>query len=493
MARKPSSPDPQDNRPRLMNDPLAWIDAAPTPSPSPVAASLPAAAAPKAETKPIARPKRSVPRATADQVKTETANQPAETHAAWDGLQTFQVFEFLSNPMMVADHDMIVRFVNEAAFSLFERIEDDIRQELPDFRARELVGKKFDPLVKTASNEIDLLDGTKARHEGQSTIGGAHLTFCATPKRSDDGSIGYVFVEWRDRTTEVKTAEELSSVLIAVRDMSHAQMKGDIGVRIDTAQFRAELRDTLALINDIVNDHAIINQKVVTCVTQMVQGNLDAPIEVFSRQRAYLNDAIELIRGSLKSFDIEIKRLMRDMNQMAAAQKAGDIDHFIDASSYSPSYAEVVSGVNSMVEDHISTKRKALACMMQFANGNFDAPVERFPRKKAFINAKILKEEGELWSFNEGCLSIPNVREDVSRHERITVQYQDEDFNIHTEVFDGLTARVIQHEYDHIEGVLFTDRIASLKKQLIKKKLQNIMEGKTKADYKMRIFGKKGR
>ena len=113
--------------------------------------------------------------------------------------------------------------------------------------------------------------------------------------------------------------------------------------------------------------------------------------------------------------------------------------------------------------------------------------------KKAFINAKILKEEGEMWSFNEGCLSIPNVREDVSRHERITVQYQDEDFKIHTEVFDGLTARVIQHEYDHIEGVLFTDKIAPLKKQLIKKKLQNIMEGKTKADYRMRIFGKKGR
>jgi peptide deformylase len=113
--------------------------------------------------------------------------------------------------------------------------------------------------------------------------------------------------------------------------------------------------------------------------------------------------------------------------------------------------------------------------------------------KKVFINVKILKEEGELWSFNEGCLSIPNVREDVSRHERITLQYQDEEFNVHTEVFDGLTARVIQHEYDHIEGVLFTDKIAPLKKQLIKKKLQNIMEGKTKADYRMRIFGKKGR
>ena len=113
--------------------------------------------------------------------------------------------------------------------------------------------------------------------------------------------------------------------------------------------------------------------------------------------------------------------------------------------------------------------------------------------KKTFINAKMLKEEGEEWSFNEGCLSIPEVREDVYRHERITIEYDDENFNRKTEVFDGLIARVIQHEYDHIEGILFTDLISTLKKQLIKKKLQNIMEGKTRPDYKMKFAAKKGR
>lgn len=113
--------------------------------------------------------------------------------------------------------------------------------------------------------------------------------------------------------------------------------------------------------------------------------------------------------------------------------------------------------------------------------------------KKTFINARILKEEGEEWCFNEGCLSIPEVREDVYRPERITIEYYDEDFNKHTDVYDGLIARVIQHEYDHIEGVLFTDRISSLKKRLIQKKLQNIMEGKTRPDYKMRFAAKKGR
>jgi peptide deformylase len=114
--------------------------------------------------------------------------------------------------------------------------------------------------------------------------------------------------------------------------------------------------------------------------------------------------------------------------------------------------------------------------------------------KKTFINAKIVKEEGEEWGFNEGCLSIPDVREDVYRKEKITIEYFDENFEKKTEIYDGLIARVIQHEYDHIEGVLFTDKISMLKKTLIKKKLQNIMEGKARPDYRMRFAApKKGR
>ena len=113
--------------------------------------------------------------------------------------------------------------------------------------------------------------------------------------------------------------------------------------------------------------------------------------------------------------------------------------------------------------------------------------------KQTFINAKIIKEEGEEWGFNEGCLSIPDVREDVYRKEKITLEFYDENFNKRTEVYDGLIARVIQHEYDHIEGILFTDKIAMLKKTLIKKKLQNIMDGKARPDYRMKFCNKKGR
>jgi len=113
---------------------------------------------------------------------------------------------------------------------------------------------------------------------------------------------------------------------------------------------------------------------------------------------------------------------------------------------------------------------------------------------KVFINARILEEEGDEWAFNEGCLSIPDVREDVFRQPKITIEYQDEDFKKHTETLDGLAARVFQHEYDHIDGVLFTDKLSSLKKRLIKKKLENISKGKVRADYRMRFpNAKKGK
>lgn len=114
--------------------------------------------------------------------------------------------------------------------------------------------------------------------------------------------------------------------------------------------------------------------------------------------------------------------------------------------------------------------------------------------KKVFINARMMEETGDPWSFNEGCLSIPDIREDVSRKGTITLNYFDENIKEHQESFDGLLARVIQHEYDHIEGILFTDRLSSLKKRLLKGRLNNISRGKIEVDYRMRFPAlKKGR
>lgn len=110
--------------------------------------------------------------------------------------------------------------------------------------------------------------------------------------------------------------------------------------------------------------------------------------------------------------------------------------------------------------------------------------------KKVFINAEMLTEEGDDFSFTEGCLSIPDIREDVSRPSVIRLRYLDENFKEQVEEFSGLAARIIQHEYDHIEGVLFTDKLSPLKKRLIKGKLDKISRGMVESDYRMKFFTK---
>ena len=105
--------------------------------------------------------------------------------------------------------------------------------------------------------------------------------------------------------------------------------------------------------------------------------------------------------------------------------------------------------------------------------------------KKVFINAHILSSEGDEWVYNEGCLSIPKIREDVFRAEKVTIGYMDENFQSYTDTFNGITARVLLHEYDHIEGKLFIDYLKPLRKKLLQGKLNDISKGKIKVDYKM--------
>ena len=107
--------------------------------------------------------------------------------------------------------------------------------------------------------------------------------------------------------------------------------------------------------------------------------------------------------------------------------------------------------------------------------------------KKVFINPIIEKESGELWSFSEGCLSIPGIREEVERKSAIKISYYDENWNLKEESYNGIAARIIQHEYDHIEGILFTDHLNPLKRRLLKRKLEDISKGKVEVNYKMKF------
>jgi peptide deformylase len=127
---------------------------------------------------------------------------------------------------------------------------------------------------------------------------------------------------------------------------------------------------------------------------------------------------------------------------------------------------------------------KAIRLFVVDGSGLEDEPeMENF--KKAFINPLILDEAGTPWEFEEGCLSIPNIREKISRKEKLKIRYFDEDWNVHEESYDGMKARIIQHEYDHIEGKLFVDYLTPLKKRLLKGKLADISKGKVDTEYRI--------
>lgn len=118
-----------------------------------------------------------------------------------------------------------------------------------------------------------------------------------------------------------------------------------------------------------------------------------------------------------------------------------------------------------------------------------DPELENF--KKVFINPEIIETFGDEWIMNEGCLSLPEIREDIKRPDKVRIRYFDENFEVHEDVFDGYPGRIIQHEYDHLEGILFIDHLSPLKKRLLKSKLRNIALGKVIPDYKIKIPAKK--
>jgi peptide deformylase len=161
-----------------------------------------------------------------------------------------------------------------------------------------------------------------------------------------------------------------------------------------------------------------------------------------------------------------------------------------------PDYPDLKQLIDNMYETLYSAEGVGLAAPqvgkpIRLFVVDANAMAEDYPEakdfKKIFINAFILEKSGEPWAYREGCLSIPEIREDIIRESIVKIRYFDEDFNEHTDVFDGIISRIVQHEYDHIEQIMFTDRLSQLKKKLVKRKIDNIKNGKNMPLYKARI------
>lgn len=313
----------------------------------------------------------------------------------------------LGNPVMVADGDYTILYCNEAAFKMFERIEDDIRRDLPHFGARDIVGKNVDVFHKNPSYQRRIMDKMHKPHEGAFTIGGISLEFTATPVPGIERSSQFVLVEWRD-VTEVKRIKaendaafgQFSLMLSEMETMAAAHDKGDIDAVIDTSVFDdADIRNAASMANAMVKAHIDTKKLAMSVVEQFGMGNFDAPFPQMPGKKAFLNETIETARRRFVELDRDnqqakqqFEQLLEQMNIMAQAHERGDIDATIDASLFeNADIRNAASTTNAMVKAHIDTKKAALAVIEEFGEGNFDAPFDTLPGKKVFINRIIEK------------------------------------------------------------------------------------------------------
>ena len=185
------------------------------------------------------------------------------------------------------------------------------------------------------------------------------------------------------------TGRTLLDVTTELNRMSAEHDKGDIDVVIDSGRFVGDFRTMAQGVNEMVAGHIAVKKKAMACVAEFGRGNFDAPLETFPGKKAFINHTIEQVRGNLKGF-------IAEMNRMSAEHDKGDIDVVIDSGRFVGDFRTMAQGVNEMVAGHIAVKKKAMACVAEFGRGNFDAPLDAFPGKKAFINHTIEQVRGNL-------------------------------------------------------------------------------------------------
>ncbi len=201
-----------------------------------------------------------------------------------------------------------------------------------------------------------------------------------------EGDLSLQVVDQHDRASVLASMlvvqEALKQLMAELNRMSREHDAGDIDVRIDESLFRNEFANMARGVNTMVFGHIAVKKKAMACIKELGEGNLDAPLEKFPGKKAFINDNIEALRTNLKNF-------IAEMNTMSREHDLGDIDVKMDEGRFKGDFGVMARGVNTMVFGHIAVKKKAMACIKEFGEGNLDAPLEKFPGKKAFINETV--------------------------------------------------------------------------------------------------------
>ena len=261
------------------------------------------------------------------------SSQP-EKSVEWDSITTFDALGVLSNPIMIADSQMVIQFVNEAGYKMFETIEADIRRDLPSFVARRVVGKTIDVFHKNPAYQRRIMENLITPHDGKFTIGGKQLAFKATPIFHANGALSCVFVEWQDRTAAVAQQQQVETLIREIKEMVEQYNNGMISHFIKLEQFNPEMHAIAQGVNDMVAGHIATKKKILACVGEFAKGNFNAPLEKFSGERFFINNAVEDIRAAFRG-------IVEEIGRFCAALEAGDLAIQTDTSRFEGEYRTI--------------------------------------------------------------------------------------------------------------------------------------------------------
>ena len=366
----------------------------------------------------------------------------------------------LATNVMIADDQYNIVYANPSLAHMLTMAEPEIRKDLPNFSARAIVGSNIDQFHKNPAHQRQMLAQLRSQHVANIKLGERWFRLTVTPlvdaKKERSGAV----VEWVDRTADLAVEAQISGSITRVVDaasvgdlsqrikpdgmppyllkvcdginlllgnvqainaelnrMSAEHDKGDIDVVIDAQKFEGDFRTMAQGVNAMVGSHIAVKKLAMGVIGEFGRGNFDAPMDKLPGKKAFINETIEQVRSNLKG-------LIAEMNRMSTEHDKGDIDVVIDVQRFDGDFRTMAQGVNNMVGSHVAVKKLAMGVIQEFGRGNFDAPLDKLPGKKAFINETIETVRGNLKALIVDTTMLSEaaeggrleVRADASRH-----------------------------------------------------------------------------
>ena len=284
--------------------------------------------------------------------------------------------DHIATNVMIADNERNIVYMNAAVTDMLERAESDVRKVLPNFNVSRILGSNMDQFHKNPSHQRSLLAGFTGTHRAQIQVGTRTFALTANPVIDEQGERLGSVVEWQDRTEEAAAEKDISALV-------EAAAAGDLSQRISLENKSGFTHDIAANINAMLDSITTPLNVVADYLKRIANGDMPPRITddykgEFLALRRNMNATIGILNGFIDS-----------IHYVTAEHDKGDVDQMIDASRFEGAYKIMAQGVNAMVDGHINDNKKTLACIKEFGEGNFDAPLERFPGKKVFINETI--------------------------------------------------------------------------------------------------------